>query len=424
VPKLVPAVLREEPRFRLLFVGQLLSVLGDRVTMLVLPFAVLGVGGGPVGVVVVSIAQFLPFVLLALPAGVLADRLDRRRIMIASDAVRFAVQLIGGILLLTGHAGVPLLVVLAVVFGAADAFFQPAVTGLVPATVSARNLQPANALRGLTFSVGSIAGPAIGGMLIALVGAGGSFLFDAITFAVSAVTLLLLRTPRAARPPAHERTHFLADLVAGAASVRSRPWVMAFLGAGAGYAVLVLPAIFVLGPVLSGERFGGAPGWAVITAAFGLGSLAGDLLLLRWRPRFALRISALALIGASCQGVIIGSGLGTFPVAALEVLAGACVTVYFSLWETSLQEHIPDAELSRVASYDYLTSTGALPLGSVAAGALTAWLGAGAAILLLGTAGLVAACAVIAVPAVRRLPRGPLPADAEPRPEGLPGTPA
>jgi MFS family permease len=424
VPTLVPAVLRNEPRFRLLFTGQLLSVLGDRVTMLVLPFAVLSVGGGPVGVVVVSVAQFLPFVLLALPAGVLADRLDRRRIMVASDAVRFAVQLVAGVLLLTGHAGVPLLVVLAVVFGAADAFFQPAITGLVPSTVSPADLQPANALRGLTHSFGSIAGPAIGGVLIALVGPGGSFLFDAVTFAVSAVTLLLLRVPRAAAVPAHERPHFLADLAAGAASVRSRPWILAFLAAGSAYTVLVLPAIFVLGPVLSGERFGGATGWAVITAAFGVGSLAGDLLLLRWRPRFALRVSAIALIGASCQGLVIGSGLGTAPVAALEVLTGVCVTVYFSLWETSLQEHVPDAELSRVASYDYLTSTGAIPLGSVAAGALTAVLGAGSAILLLGAAGLVVAFAVIAVPAVRRLPRGPAAAEEAFRPEPPPGAPA
>jgi hypothetical protein len=415
----VPAVLREEPQFRLLFAGQLLSVLGDRVTMLVLPFAVLGVGGGPAGVVVVSIAQFLPFVLLALPAGVLADRLDRRRIMIASDTVRFAVQLVAGAALLTGHADVPLLVALAAVFGAADAFFQPAITGLVPATVAPGHLQSANAVRGLTFSIGSIAGPAIGGALIAVVGTGGSFLFDAVTFVVSAGTLLRLRPLRLASLAAQDRPHFLGDLAAGAASVRSRPWVIAFLGAGAAYTVLVLPAIFVLGPVLSGARFGGAPGWAVITAAFGVGSLAGDLLLLRWRPRFALRIAALALIGASCQGLIIGSGLGTWPVAALEVLAGVCVTVYFSLWETSLQEHVPGTELSRVASYDYLTSTGAMPLGSLAAGALTSVLSAGAAILLLGGAGLVAAFAVIAVPAVRRLPRGPLPAAGvgpEPRP--------
>jgi MFS family permease len=404
----VPAVLREERPFRLLFAGQLLSVLGDRVMMLVLPFAVLGVGGGPSGVVLVSIAQFLPFVLLALPAGVLADRVDRRRVMIASDVARFAVQAVGAAALLTGHAGVPLLVVLALLFGAADAFFQPAITGLLPATVAPEHLQQANALRGLTFSVGSIAGPVIGGGLVALVGTGGAFAFDAATFLVSTVTLLLLRVPPGAAVVRAERPHFLRDLAAGAASVRSRPWVVAFLAGGAAYAVLVLPAITVLGPVLAEDRFGGAQGWAVITAGFGIGSLLGDLILLRWRPRFALRVSALALIGASCQAVIIGSGLGTIPVALLELLTGICVTGYFSLWETSLQEHVPSAELSRVASYDYLTSTGALPLGSVLAGALTAWIGAGTTILLLGGAGLVAALAVVAVPAVRRLPRGPV----------------
>ena len=355
----VPAVLREEPPFRLLFAGQLLSVIGDRMSMLVLPFAVLGVGGGAAGVVVVSIAQFLPFVLLSLPAGVLADRIDRRRVMIASDLARFGVQGAAAIALLTGNGSVPLLVALAAVFGAADAFFQPAITGLLPATVAPRHLQQANALRGTSFSIGSIAGPAIGGGLIALVGTGGAFAFDAATFAVSAVTLLLLR-PRAAPAEAQGETparqHFLADLAAGAASVRSRPWVIAFLAGGVAYSVLVLPAITVLGPVLSDDRFGGAPGWAIVTAGFGVGALIGDLVLLRWRPRFALRVSALALIGASCQALIIGSGLGTWAVAALEVLAGACVTMYFSLWETSLQEHIPGSELSRVSSYDYLTA--------------------------------------------------------------------
>ena len=404
----MPAVLREERPFRLLFAGQLLSVLGDRVMMLVLPFAVLGVGGGPSGVVLVSIAQFLPFVLLALPAGVLADRVDRRRVMIASDVARLVVQVVGATALLTGHAGVPLLVVLALLFGAADAFFQPAITGLLPATVSPRHLQQANALRGLTYSVGSIAGPVIGGGLVALIGTGGAFAFDALTFLVSTVTLLLLRVRPGVAVAHAERRHFFADLAAGAASVRSRPWIVAFLAGGAAYAVLVLPAITVLGPVLAEDRFGGAQGWAVITAGFGIGSLLGDLILLRWRPRFALRVAALALIGASCQAVIIGSGLGTIPVALLELLAGICVTGYFSLWETSLQEHVPAAELSRVASYDYLTSTGALPLGSVLAGALTAWTGAGTTILLLGGAGVLAAVAVTAVPAVRRLPRGPV----------------
>ena len=84
----LPAVLRDEPQYRLLFGSQVLSILGDRVTAVSLPFAVLAIGGGVADVAAVSAAQFLPFVVLALPAGVWADRLDRKKILIASDAVR------------------------------------------------------------------------------------------------------------------------------------------------------------------------------------------------------------------------------------------------------------------------------------------------------------------------------------------------
>jgi hypothetical protein len=187
--------------------------------------------------------------------------------------------------------------------------------------------------------------------------------------------------------------------------VRSRPWIIALLAGGAAYSVLVLPSVFVLGPVLAESRFGGAAGWAVITAGFGVGSLVGDLVLLRWRPRYAARVAAAALIGASCQALFIGSGFSVAAITALEVVGGVFVTLYFTLWETSLQEHVPEAALSRVVSYDYLTSTGLLPLGSVMAAGAAALLGAGGAVLAMGALGVAAAIGVFAVPAVRGLPR-------------------
>src|SRR3954452_12247722 len=141
----VPAVLREEPQYRLLFGSQVLSILGDRVTGIAMPFAVLSIGGGVGDVALTSAAQFLPFVVLALPAGVWADRWDRKRILISSDVVRFGTQGLAAVLLLTGLAEVVHLVVLAAVFGAADAFFAPAFSGLLPTTVRPGNLQPANA---------------------------------------------------------------------------------------------------------------------------------------------------------------------------------------------------------------------------------------------------------------------------------------
>ena len=160
-------MLRDEPQYRLLFGGQVLSIIGDRVTAIVLPFAVLLVGGHVGDVAIVSAAQFLPFAVLALPAGVWADRLDRKKILITSDAVRLVCQLTAATLLLTGpRDGHPPRRTRRF-YGGADAFFAPTFTGLLPGTVAPANLQPANALIGLSYSTGSIAGPALAAGLVA-----------------------------------------------------------------------------------------------------------------------------------------------------------------------------------------------------------------------------------------------------------------
>src|SRR3954454_10900350 len=101
---MLPAVLREERQFRLLFLGQALSVVGDRMTQVVLPFAVLSIGGSVADVGIVAAAGVLPFIVLGLIGGVVADRVERRRILIASDAVRLATQTAAGVLLVTGPA--------------------------------------------------------------------------------------------------------------------------------------------------------------------------------------------------------------------------------------------------------------------------------------------------------------------------------
>jgi MFS family permease len=405
----LPAVLREEPQYRILFLGQFLSIIGDRVTQIALPFAVLSLGGSVGDVAAVSVAQFLPFALLALPAGVLGDRWNRKWIVITSDGVRFVVQALAAVSLLTHTATVLELVVIAAIYGAADAFFSPTVTGLIPTIVAPRNIQAANALRGGTYSLGSIAGPLIAGLLLAAVGPGGSFAFDAVTFLVSVGFLLRLHPrviPVDAAAPAAPTEPFFTQLRAGWTEVRTRPWVLAFLGGMSAYSVFVLPAIFVLGPVLMAQRFDGAPSWALATAGFGVGALIGDLILLRWRPRFAMRVAAFGLIGASCQAIIIGAAPSAWTIAALEVVAGACVTAAFGLWETSIQEHIPGEAVSRVSSFDYLASNGSIPLGNVLAGILSTGFGVPFALFAMGGAGILAAIGVVSVRAVRRLPRG------------------
>jgi MFS family permease len=411
----VPAVLREEPQYRLLFGSQVLSILGDRVTSIALPFAVLSVGGGVGDVALTSAAQFLPFVLLALPAGVWADRWDRRRILITSDVVRMVTQAVAAVLLLSDTARVAHLVVLAAVFGAADAFFAPAFSGLLPTTVAPVNIQPADALSGLTFSLGNVVGPVLAGLLIAYAGGPGSALvLDAVSFAVSVVLLLPLR-PRLVsealteEDPTATTTSFGASLREGWGEVRSRSWVVGFLGGFSAYHVVVLPSIFVVGPVLMQQEYDGARSWALVTALFGVGNILGDLLLLRWRPAHALRAGALMLIGSSCQAAIIGSHLPDWGIGVLELLTGICVTGMFTLWETSLGEHIPSAALSRVSSYDYLSTTGVIPLGNLLVGLAAATFGLYPSLYGMSMIGIVAALLVLRVPSVRHLARGTVP---------------
>src|SRR5580765_3629994 len=249
----LPAVLREEPQYRLLFGSQVLSILGDRVTSIAMPFAVLSVGGGVGDVALTSAAQFLPFVVLALPAGVWADRWDRKRILITSDSVRLVTQGLAAVLLLTGVADVSYLVVLAAIFGAADAFFAPAFSGLLPTTVTPGNIQPANALRGLSFSLGNVVGPVLAGLLIGYAGGPGSALaVDAVTFAVSVAMLIplppaMVSAALTEEDPSATTTSFGASLREGWGEVRSRSWVLGYLGGFSVYHAVVLPSIFVVG---------------------------------------------------------------------------------------------------------------------------------------------------------------------------------
>ena len=304
----------------------MLSIIGDRVTAIVLPFAVLSIGGKVGDVAIVSAAQFLPFAILALPAGVWADRLDRKKILITSDAVRFVCQLTAAIA--AAHRprdGHPPRRTRRRLSAPPTRSSRPAFTGLLPGTVAPVNMQPANALIGLSYSTGSIAGPVLAAGLVA---AGRTRRRAAVRRgrpSPSRSSASIPLRPRTVRDGQRRgragggTDHFLRSLRDGWSEVRSRSWVLAFLGGMASYHAIVLPAIFVLGPVLVNDELGGAKDWAIITAGFGIGSILGDILLLHWRPRFALRVAALMLMGASCQAAFIGSGLGVWAIAGFEV---------------------------------------------------------------------------------------------------------
>jgi predicted MFS family arabinose efflux permease len=416
VQRRLPASLREHPSFRLLFWGQALSVVGDRITPVAIAFAVLGLGSASdLGLVLA--AGGIPFALFALAGGVWADRVGRRRVMLASDVVRAVSQSVTAALLLTGAAEVWMLAVLAFVYGTAAAVFMPALIGLIPQTVSPARLQEANGLLALTRSTASVAGPALAGVLVVSAGSGEAIAVDAATFVVSALCLARMRP--AAEPAAaidgatEEREPFLAGLRRGWDEVRSRTWLRWGLIAMSVYHVFVLPSVFVLGPALAARQLDGASSWAAIVACFGVGGVLGNVIALRLPLRRPVFTAALALVGASTQAAIIGSGLGTVGIAALELLAGLCVALFFTLWDLSIQEQIPPHAVSRVSAYDFSVSMGLMPLGMAMAGPIADALGLQATLLGMSAVGLAGALAWLAQPSVRRLRR---PASAAPPP--------
>ena len=420
VQRRLPASLRDPGPFRYLFWGQALSVLGDRVVPIAIAFGVLGIGS-TTDLGLVLAAGGIPFALFAIVGGVLSDRLGRRNVMIAADLLRVVVQAATATLLITGTAQVWMLAALSFAYGLSAASFMPAFMGLIPQVVAPVQLQEANALISLTRSLANVAGPAIAGAIIAISGPGEAIAVDAATFVISAACLLRLRVEpaRAATPGRAASAGFLDQLREGWHEVSTRPWLRWGLVAMASYHVFVLPSVLVLGPTLAQSDLGGASSWAVIVACWGVGSIAGNVIALRLPVRRPVFVAALALVGASLQAAVIGSGLGTGGIAVLQTLSGVCVALFFTLWDTSIQEQVPPAAVSRVSSYDFTASMGLMPIGMAIAGPVADAVGLHATLIGMSVLGVASALAWLAQPSVRALerPERAVAEEQEPAPE-------
>ena len=392
-----------ERAFRPLYYAQVTSVIGDNIAPIALAFAVLEVTGSPSDVGLVLAARTLPIVVFVVPAGVLADRFGRRPLMIASDLVCLATQGAVALLLVVGSAQMTHLIVLQALFGAATAFFLPASTGLVPQTVSAPRLQQANALIFLSIGIGGIVGPAIAGVLVATVGPGWAIAVDAMTFAASAAFLLRLRVPGHARPSRAES--FLAQLVEGWREVRSRTWVWASILNFGLFQLLVLGSFYVLGPVVSERSLGGAPSWALVVGALGLGSVVGSALALRIQPRRPLAAAFLASFLFAPAVTLLALAAPLVAIALAWTAAGAAMGFGGVLWETTLQEKIPGEARSRVSAYDWMGSLALRPLGFAVAGPIAAFAGVTVTMLMAAAAFVAVTLATVSLRTVRTLER-------------------
>jgi MFS family permease len=392
----------EERNFRLLWLGQTGSTFGDALSFVAIAWAVLEVGGTATDLGLVFAAYSLPNVIFLLAGGVWADRLPRNRVMIGSDAVRAVAQLGLTFLLLTGSAQVWHIMVAVALHGAASAFFVPASVGLMPQVLPPERLQQGNALLAISRSVAFVIGPALSGILVAIFGPAIVFAIDAATYVFSILTLALLRIEQAVADTV--RQSFFSELAAGWREVRTRDWLIGSLVAF-GFSNVALGAFMVLGPVIINRELGGAAEWGAIQTVAAVGSLIGGGIALRWRPARPLVVGFLVMIVAATRTLALIPPLPVLAIALCAMATFVAITISNTLWETVLQQRIPQASLSRVSSYDWMVSVVFQPVAFVIIGPLADTIGEDPTLLLAASIGVAAEVGALLVPGVRNMRR-------------------
>jgi DHA3 family tetracycline resistance protein-like MFS transporter len=376
--------------FRLLWGGMTVSLLGDGVFLVAMAWQTYVLWNAPAALSVVGIGMTIPTIALLLPGGVVSDRFDRRSVMLVSDVVRAAAIAAIAALWLTGELRFWHLVALVSVYGAGSAFFTPAFEAIVPDILPSRDLAAANSLDQFVRPIAlRLAGPAIGGSLIAAFGTGTAFALDAVSFVVCAGALLAMHPPP--RPETDREQSALGAVKDGLRFVRRRVWLWGtLLSAALTYLVFLGPAEVLLPYVVKNDLGGSAGELGLVFAAGGIGAVGAALAMgQRGHPRrdvtFIYASWTLATLAVAGYGLATAS----WQLMVACLFFNALETVGTIVWATLKQRHVPPSMLGRVSSLDWLISIALLPLSFALTAPVADAIGARAT--LVGAAGLGAA---------------------------------
>ena len=355
-----------------------ISALGDGIYTVALAWQVYDISNTPTALSLVGVAWFLPQIAAVLLAGVIADRVDRRWLMIAADIMRAVAIGVMGVLSVAGQLELWHVWVLVALYGIGNSFFYPAYTALVPQVLPKDQLVQAAALRQFVRPLSMrVVGPALGGAIVAAAGPGTGFLIDAGSFAASTVALLVMSSYPLVHAAGRTVGTVLGDMADGLRYVLSLRWLSLTLLAVTLSMVFFLGPVFVLMPfVVRNHIHGGAGGLGLVLAAGGIGALIASVSMaqrgLPRRPLFvvyvAWAIAAFCLIGYAESDAVWEAAL----VSALSV--GSLITGQI-LWESLLQRCVPGEYLGRVASVDSFVSSGLVPLSLAITGPVAGALG-------------------------------------------------
>lgn len=363
--------------FRLLWSGMCISLLGDGAFLVAMAWQVYALSSTPTALAFVGIAMSVPTIVLLLVGGVASDRFDRRRIMLAADAARGIAVGVLAVLALTGAIALWHIVVIVAVYGAAQAFFNPAFDAIVPEVLPTEELGQANSLDQVVRPLAlRLAGPAIGGVLIDVVGTGGAFALDALTFAVSAAALLAM-DPRPGRNAQRAASSVAWDMREGFSYVRKHTWLWGtFATAALAYLLFLGPTEVLLPYVVKEELGGSGTDLGLVFGAGGIGSIGCALAMgQRGIPRRDITFMYVAWTAATVAVAGYGLASAVWQLMLASLAFNALETAGTIVWATTKQRHVPTVMLGRVSSLDWLISIGLLPLSFALTGPVSGAIG-------------------------------------------------
>jgi predicted MFS family arabinose efflux permease len=388
--------------FRLLAACTLISVTGSQVAAVAIPFAVLRSGGSASDVGYVASAELISMIACLLLGGAIADRLPRHHVIMAAEALQALGQGVAAALVLTGHARVWQLAVLAAAGGAGFGLYYPAAQGLLPQTVPASQRAQANACYRTGRNGAAIAGAALGGLITGLAGPGWALAADAASFAVAAALRTGTRLQRL--PPVHA-PGLLLELRGGWREFTSHRWLWTIVAQFAVVTSVYAAATSVLGPLVADSSLGGARSWGLITAAYAAGAVVGGLVMTRFRPRRLLIAAMLSVPAYSLLLFALAVPLLVPLDLAAALVAGGSLEVFTICWATTMQQEVPQDKLSRVASYDALGGIALTPAATAIAGPAAAAIGAAGVLTAGGAVVAILPVLTLLIPEVRHMRR-------------------
>ena len=389
--------------FRPFYAGYVTSLLGSSMSAVAIAWAVLGNGGSATDLGLVFAASVVSQVLTLPFAGAFADRLGRRRVMLSADSLRCAAQASLAVALFAGRPPLWLFVLLAWLVGTGEAFFNPSQDALTVEIAPRNQLGNANALYGLAGSATRIAGPALGGVLVALAGPAVVVAVDAASYAASVLALSLLRMPGAAagRAAADGRRSLWHDMTEGWAEFRSRKWLSVVTVQFAFFNLITWAPWMLLGPVLGHAYLGGAAVWGLIMAMQGAGAIVAGLASLGRKPA---RPMVVATIGSFCYALpdIPMALHASAPwVAAAAFCCGAGSALFGTYFGTAMQQQVPPEMLARVSSLTTFPAYGVGVIGYAIDGPLAAAFRTSAVFAVGAVYGLASSAVVLSLRSVR-----------------------